>query len=309
MTRRQRLVIVTGLSGAGKISILRALEDLGYEAVDNPPLDLLPSLVAREGPPLAVGVDARSGGFDAASVLSTVLALRESPALKVELVYAWATEEVLLQRYTESRRRHPLAPDGRVVDGIAAETAITEPLRDAADLVVDTSGLPLADLRRKINERFSIGASEDGPSGLAISVISFAFRAGLPREADMVFDARFLRNPHYDPILRPRSGLDPEVARYVQQDPDYPAFVAQIEALLDLVLPRFVLEGKRYVTVAIGCTGGQHRSVHIAELLAGHLRAMRSGGLDKTWQVTVTHRELTGGETKALRSPAAGQEA
>ena len=294
MSQRQRLVIVTGLSGAGKISILRALEDIGYEAVDNPPLELLPSLVARDGAALAVGVDARSRGFDAALILSTIMMLRQSPALDVELVYAWATEEVLLRRYTESRRRHPLAPDGRVVDGINAETEITEPLRDAADLVVDTSGLPIADLRRKINERFSAGSPEDRSSGLAVSLVSFAFRTGVPREADMVFDARFLRNPHYDSVLRPRTGLDPDVAAYVRQDPDYPAFVFQIESLLDLVLPRFVQEGKRYVTVAIGCTGGQHRSVHIAEVLARHLRAIRPGSLDKAWQVTVTHRELAG---------------
>jgi RNase adapter protein RapZ len=293
--RLQRVVLVTGLSGAGKISILRALEDLGYEAVDNPPLDLLPSLVERGGKPLAVGVDARSRGFDAATVLAVLAALRGNRALRAELVYAWASEETLLRRYTESRRRHPLAPEGRVIDGIRDEIEITEALRDAADVIVDTSNLALRDLRRRIGERFGAATNEASMASLTVSLVSFAFRAGLPREADMVFDARFLRNPHYDPILRPRTGVDPEVAAYIEQDPDFGVFMTRVEALLDLVLPRFVTEGKRYVTVAVGCTGGQHRSVHIVELLAAHLRSPPGNGVDNPWQVTVTHRELMAG--------------
>ncbi len=308
MTRRQRVVLVTGLSGAGKISILRALEDLGYEAVDNPPLDMLTSLVARGGKPLAVGMDARSRGFDAAIVVTVLQALRANQALQAELVYAWATEDALLRRYTESRRRHPLAPEGRVLDGIRAETEITEALRDAADLVIDTSTLALPDLRQRIAARFGVGASETGLASLNLSLVSFAFRAGLPREADMVFDAQFLRNPHYDPILRPRTGLDGDVAAYIQADPDFAPFISRIEAVLDLVLPRFVTEGKRYVTVAVGCTGGQHRSVHIVEVLAAHLRSLPGAGVDKGWQVTVRHRELAAADT--VRSqPATGQEA
>ncbi len=308
MTRRQRVVLVTGLSGAGKISILRALEDLGYEAVDNPPLDMLTSLVARGGKPLAVGMDARSRGFDAAIVVTVLQTLRANPALQAELVYASASEDTLLRRYTESRRRHPLAPEGRVLDGIRAEIEITEALRDAADLVIDTSTLALPDLRLGIAARFGVGASETGLASLNLSLVSFAFRAGLPREADMVFDARFLRNPHYDPILRPRTGLDGDVAAYIQADPDFAPFMSRIEALLDLVLPRFVTEGKRYVTVAVGCTGGQHRSVRIVELLAVHLRSLPGAGVDKGWQVTVRHRELAAAD--AVRSqPATGQEA
>ena len=249
---RQPVILVTGLSGAGKISILRALEDLGFEAVDNPPLDLLPSLIERGGKALAIGVDARSRGFDGTAVLAVLQGLRDNQALRAELVYAWASEEVLLRRYTESRRRHPLAPEGRVIDGIRAETEITEPLRDAADLVLDTSNLALSELRQRMGSRFGTSAPETELASLTISLISFAFRAGLPREADMVFDARFLRNPHYDPILRPRTGLDGDVAAYIEVDPDFSAFMARTQALLDLVLPRFVTEGKRYVTVAIG---------------------------------------------------------
>ena len=232
-----RVVLVTGLSGAGKASILRALEDLGYEAVDNPPLTLIEVLVSRSERPLAVGVDARSRGFDAGLVLATLARLKQRPELRPELVFAWADEPVLLRRYTETRRRHPLAPLGRVIDGITDETALTQPLRDAADLVLDTSDLPMPALRRTIEQRFRTSAAEGaGDAGLTVSLLSFAFPAGLPREADMVFDVRFLRNPHYDPVLRPGTGLDPEVAAYVEADPDFDQFYGSVLALLRLML-------------------------------------------------------------------------
>ena len=285
----QPVVVVTGLSGAGKASILRALEDLGFEAVDNPPLELLEELVCgSEGAAprrIAVGVDARSRGFDADAVLRTLDRLRHNPRLRPELIFAWADEAVLLSRYTETRRRHPLAPQGRVSDGIAAEQVLTGPLLAAADLVIDTSELPLAALRQLIERRYGAPAADEAPAGLSVSLISFAFPSGLPRDADMVFDARFLRNPHYVPALRPRTGQDPEVAAYVEADPDYPAFFARLTELLRLVLPRFVEEGKKYATIAIGCTGGRHRSVTLVERLASHLS-------DTGWRVSTTHREL-----------------
>jgi UPF0042 nucleotide-binding protein len=298
-----RVVLVSGLSGAGKASILRALEDLGYEAVDNPPLDMVPDVVTHSKRPLAIGLDARSRGFDPALVLSTLATLALNPALLPELVYAWADETVLLRRYTETRRRHPLAPQGRVVDGIAEEAALTQPLRDGADLVIDTSDLPLAELRKIIEARFrpnlSAGAKQPG---LVVSLVSFAFPAGLPREADMVFDARFLRNPHYDPILRPRTGQDCKVAAYIEADADFAPFIDAIKALLILVLPRFVHEGKKYATIAVGCTGGRHRSVHIVELLAQNLPTLFGSGAERReWQVTVTHRELE--RERAAQSP------
>ena len=288
----QRVVLVSGLSGAGKASILRALEDLGYEAVDNPPLILVEALVSRSDQPLAIGLDARSRGFDAGLVIATLAHLRENPALRPELVYAWADEAVLLRRFTETRRRHPLAPQGRVRDGIADEVALTRRLRDEADLVVDTSELPLAELRRRIEQRFR-PAPGDGEKqrGLTVSLVSFAFPAGLPREADMVFDARFLRNPHYDPILRPGTGRDAAVAAYIEADPDFQRFFRAIVGMLDLVLPRFVQEGKKYATIAIGCTGGRHRSVRLVERLASYLGEPGDPGRED-WQVTVTHREL-----------------
>ena len=285
MTPR-RVVLVTGLSGAGRSSILRVLEDLGYEAVDNPPLTLIEELVSRGERPVAIGIDARSRGFDAATVLSTVERLRLNQALRPELVFAYADDGALLRRYTETRRRHPLAPGGRVVDGIAREAAMTAPLREVADLVIDTSDTSLPALRRLVESRFS---SSD--LGLTVSLTSFAYPHGLPREADLVFDARFLRNPHYDPYLRPKTGIDPDVAAYVEADPDFQAFFDQIEAMLRLLLPRFVQEGKKYVTIAVGCTGGRHRSVHIVEKLAGRLNA--GSGLDMRYgQITVAHREL-----------------
>jgi UPF0042 nucleotide-binding protein len=286
---RQPVVLVSGLSGAGKASILRALEDLGFEAIDNPPLTFIEEMVARtepgSGQRIAVGVDARSRGFDADQVLATLARLRANPALRPELIFAQADEPVLLRRFTETRRRHPLSPNGRVADGIAAETSLTRKLRDAADLVVDTSDLPLAALRRLVESRFGADGADTAQQGLAVSLVSFAFPAGLPREADVVMDARFLRNPHYDPALKPLTGLDPAVGSYVEADPDFAEFFARLGGLIDLLLPRFLQEGKKYATIAVGCTGGRHRSVHIVEKLAATLT--RTG-----WRVTITHREL-----------------
>lgn len=288
----KRVVVVSGLSGAGKASILRALEDIGYNAVDNPPLTLLETLIARADQPIAVGLDTRSRGFDADLVRRAVVRLKATPSVLVELVYAWAERDVLLRRYTETRRRHPMAPQGRVIDGIKAEEASTAPLRHDADLVIDTSELPLAELRRRIEQRFRPGLAEYGAvPGMTLALLSFAFPAGLPREADMVFDARFLRNPHYDPILRPRTGLDADVAAYVEADPDFDRLFQSLLTLLTLVVPRFVQEGKKYATIAVGCTGGRHRSVHIVERLGRELKAKGSLGMEAL-QVTVSHREL-----------------
>ena len=288
--KRQPVVLVSGLSGAGKASILRALEDIGFEAIDNPPLTIIEELVARAeaggAKKIAVGVDARSRGFNADVILATLQRLRANPDLRTELIYAWAEEAVLLRRYTETRRRHPLSPGGRVADGIAAEQLLTAPLHEAADLVVDTSELPLAALRQIIERRYA-GAEDDHAQapGLSLSLVSFGFPSGLPRESDVVMDARFLRNPHYDAVLKPLTGLDPAVGAYVEADPDFTEFFDRLTGMIGLLLPRFQQEGKKYVTIAIGCTGGRHRSVHIVEKLAATLN--QAG-----WRVTTTHREL-----------------
>ena len=296
MVARQPVVLVTGLSGAGKASGLRALEDLGFEAIDNPPLHIIEELVARAEPKsgagpvglkkIAVGVDARSRGFNAEVVLATVQRLRDNPDLRTELLYAVADEHVLIRRYTETRRRHPLSPAGRVVEGIAAEQALTARLHEAADLVIDTSELPLAALRQIIDRRYGcVDGDEGSQQGLAVTLVSFGFPNGLPREADVVMDARFLRNPHYDPVLRPLTGLNPEVGAYVEADPDFQEFFVRLSGLIDMLLPRFLQEGKKYATIAVGCTGGRHRSVHIVEKLAATLT--QTG-----WRVTTNHREL-----------------
>jgi RNase adapter protein RapZ len=287
LAERRSVVLVSGLSGSGKASALRALEDLGYEAVDNPPLPLMEQLAASTQRPLAIGVDCRTRGFDADKVLETLGRLRADPAVSAQLVYTWAERDVLLRRYGETRRRHPLSPAGPVAVGLETEEQLTAPLRLAADLVIDTSELPLPGLRQMIERRFGTEATEEGRAGLLVSLMSFAYPAGLPRQADLVFDARFLRNPHYEPTLRNETGLNPAVGAYIGADRDYPRFYDQITALLELLLPRFVEEGKKYVVVAVGCTGGRHRSVHLVETLAGDLR--QAG-----WRLQVTHRELEG---------------
>ena len=296
------VVLVTGLSGAGKASILRTLEDLGFETVDNPPLPILEELVGDGTGPLAIGVDARSRGFDAAGVRHAIERLRLRADIQVTLVFAAAEDSVLLRRFSETRRRHPLAPGGpmgsRVAVGIAREAALLAPLRDAADLVVDTSDLPLPDLRGLIERRFRPA----GAAGLDITVISFGYPKGLPREAELVFDMRFLRNPHYDPALRPMTGKDAPVAAFVEADPDFAPFWARMTGLLDLLLPRYVAEGKKYLTVAIGCTGGKHRSVLVAERLTAHLVA---GG----WRSDVIHRDIVPASAQTAGAAHAGREA
>jgi UPF0042 nucleotide-binding protein len=297
--KRITVVLVTGLSGAGKNSILRALEDLGFETMDNPPLTTLETLIICGERNIAIGVDARSRGFDAQTVLETLARLRLNPCLRPELVYAIAEDEFLLRRYTETRRRHPLAQGGQVQEGIALERRLTDALRRAADFLIDTSNLALPDLRQIIEQRFGAGAP-----ALALSLVSFAYRFGLPREADVVFDARFLRNPHYEPMLRPLTGLDPQVGAFIAADPDFAPYFAHITGIVDFLLPRFMQEGKKYATIAIGCTGGQHRSVYIVETLAAHLS--QSG-----WRSSITHRErgrfetfetIGGGRTKTMSS-------
>jgi len=277
---RREIVLVTGLSGAGKASILRVLEDLGFETVDNPPLQVLEALVGDQERPIAACVDSRTRGFDAEAVLTLIERLRLRPELLVSLIFATAEEEVLLRRYTETRRRHPLAPSGQVAEGVAREAALLAPLREAADMLIDTSGLPLPDLRQRIERRYRPG---DGT--MSLTVLSFSYAKGLPRESDLVFDLRFLRNPHYVPALRPMTGRDAPVAAYIAADPDFPAFWERLTGFVDPLLPRFVAEGKKYMTIAMGCTGGKHRSVLAAERLAAHLTA-------RGWRVALGHREL-----------------
>ena len=269
-----RVLLVTGVSGAGRSTALKVLEDMGYEAMDNIPLDLLLTLLAPPSPTIrtrhgaiAAGIDIRTRDFDVEHFMERLAPLHARDDMQVSLLFMDCDDEILSQRYTETRRRHPLAEDRPVRDGIRMEREIIGALREHADLVMDTSTMAGADVRRLLAGHFSI---EEGPD-LTATVMSFSYRKGLPREADLVFDVRFLRNPHYVPELRPLSGMGRDVARYIEEDPALDQIMGRLdESLLDL-LPRYAAEGKTYLTVAIGCTGGQHRSVFVAERLASIL--------------------------------------
>lgn len=282
-----RLLLVTGLSGAGKSTVLKVLEDLGWEVVDNLPLALLEALIdapakrSEASRPLAVGIDSRSRGFKPTRLVKQIKALRETGGRDAQTLFLDCAGAELERRFSETRRRHPLAEDRPAADGIAREREMMEPLRRWAEHVVDTTNYSSNDLQQEVRQRFG----DRGHDEPVLNILSFGFARGLPRNADLVFDMRYLQNPHWDAKLRPGTGLDAYVAAYVASDPAYESTVAQIEALLLALLPRYRAEGKSYVTIAFGCTGGRHRSVHVAERVA---RTLRSAG----HAPTVTHRNL-----------------
>jgi UPF0042 nucleotide-binding protein len=286
--RPKHILLVTGMSGAGKSTVLRTLEDLGWEVVDNLPLLLLNRLLdtapgadgGDDERPLALGLGTQTRGFDAESIVQRIKKLREEQGLDVGTLFLECTGAELIRRFSETRRRHPLAQDRPAEDGIARERELLGPLRRWANRLIDTSDMKANQLSQTIRGIFS----EDGGK-TTFSVTSFGFSRGLPRDADLVLDMRFLRNPHWEPGLRPGTGLDADVSAYIQADPAYDAAMAQIESLLLLLLPRYQAEGKAYVTIAFGCTGGRHRSVHVAERMAARLR-------DEGFSPTVTHRDL-----------------
>ena len=281
------LVLVTGMSGAGKSTALKILEDLGYEAIDNLPLSLLLELVQARGEngqpgALALGIDSRTRGFDRGEIerhLEPLLG-KKGPG-EIDLLFLDCETEVLRRRFSETRRPHPLAHDKPVDEGIERERALLGWVRDRADITLDTSRLSVRDLRGIIAARFK-PESRRSP---AIFVLSFAYSRGVPPEADFVFDVRFLTNPHHVPTLRPLTGREPEVARHVRDDAAYGPFFEGMVAILRPLLPAFERDGRSYLTIALGCTGGRHRSVAVAE----HLAKTLGGG---RWQVTVRHRDL-----------------
>ncbi|MBL8643751.1 MAG: RNase adapter RapZ [Rhodospirillaceae bacterium] len=259
-----RLVVVTGMSGAGKSMALQALEDLGFETVDNLPVALINAVVAaNDDHSIAVGVDVRTRDFDAAKLLATIEAVRQHTRMQVSLMFLDADTDVIVRRYTETRRPHPLAPERRVSDGIELERQLLSPLRESGGLLIDTSHLSPADLKRIVQGQFA-GADA---RRMQIFLMSFGYKNGLPRDADLVLDVRFLKNPHYDQTLRPLTGLDPAVGAFIAKDPAVPTFLERAAALLEPLLPLYEREGKSYFTIAIGCTGGQHRSVYMVERL------------------------------------------
>lgn len=282
----KRLLLVTGLSGAGKSTVLNTLEDVGWEVVENLPLSLLnrllatpPSAGSADDRPLAIGLDSRTRGFDAQGIVGQAKRLAEDRGYPLETVFLECSDSELQRRYSETRRRHPLATDRPATDGIAAERELMAPLRRWAEHVIDTTDTDANALRQQIRLRFG------GQVSPTLSIQSFGFARGLPRNADLVFDMRFLQNPHWRPDLRLLTGLDQPVAEYVAADPAYSDAVARIEELLIALLPRYQAEGKSYVTVAFGCTGGRHRSVHVAQRVASRLR-------DEGFSPTVEHRDL-----------------
>ncbi|MFZ4381013.1 MAG: RNase adapter RapZ [Sandarakinorhabdus sp.] len=274
------ILIISGLSGAGKSTVLRALEDAGHEVVDNLPLSLLDALIAGvAGRPLALGIDTRTRAFDPAALAARVAALRDA-GRDVRLIFLECADEVLIRRFSETRRRHPLSLDRPAIDGIVAERDLLVPLKRWADLVIDTTELSATDLRARVAERFG-GFSP----GLTVTILSFGFAAGLPRDADLVLDVRFLANPHWDVALRPLTGEDARVAAFVAADPLYAATLAKFDDLIRTLLSGYAREGKAYLTIAIGCTGGRHRSVATARDLAARLVAAGH-------RVALVHRDI-----------------
>jgi UPF0042 nucleotide-binding protein len=286
-TQRQRVVLVTGLSGAGKTTALRVLEDLGWEAIDNFPIRLLDRLVGAETasaelrPPLAVGFDSRTRGFVPDAIIARWKKLSVRTDLAVTTLFLDCTSAELERRYNETRRRHPMATGRPVIEGIQAERELMEPLRRWAEAVIDTTGMTASDLQQAIRDRFADAPGE----AMTVSVASFGFARGMPPLADLVFDMRFLDNPHWDPELRPLTGLDPRVSAHIERDDAWEEAFTRIRDLVLMLLPRYAAQGKTYVNLAFGCTGGKHRSVHTAEAIAG---ALRTAGFSPT----VVHRNL-----------------
>ena len=283
------ILLVSGMSGAGKSTALRTLEDMGWETVDNLPVMLLDRLLDAplshdaqdRSRPLAIGIDARTRGFDAAALTQRIKSLRDDHDWHIDTLFLDCAGAELERRYTETRRRHPMAQDRPAADGIARERELTAPLRRWSDHLVDTTAMTVNDLQHEIRQRFA----EDSIDQTVITILSFGFSRGMPRNADLVFDMRYLRNPHWDDELRPLTGKNDAVAEYIAQDPAYEETVGQIENLLCALLPRYQAQGKSYVTIAFGCTGGRHRSVHVAERVARHLR-------EAGFSPTVLHRNM-----------------
>ncbi len=275
------VLLVTGPSGGGRSTAIRALEDIGFEVIDNLPLSLLSRLL--DGPatrPLAIGIDVRNRDFGTNALIEAIDQVTQSRGDATQVLYLEADADTLIRRYSETRRRHPLAPAGPPLAGITAETDLLIPIRARADVLVDTTKMTPHDLRAEVERLFAPQSAT-----LGVSVQSFSYKRGLPRGLDMVLDCRFLRNPHWDPDLRAKDGRDPDVDAYVAQDPRFADFFAQVKGLLDLQLPAHKDEGRSHLAIGFGCTGGKHRSIAMAERMAASLA-------EDGWQVSKRHREM-----------------
>ncbi len=283
ISSEQRVVLVTGPSGAGRSTAINVLEDIGYEAIDNLPLSLLPRLL--DGPPLdhplALGIDVRNRDFNVAAMTDMMRTLTHMDGVTAELLYLDCNTDVLVRRYSETRRRHPMAPAQSPIQGIERELDLLVPIRATADVLLDTSDLSPHELRSEVDRWFA----PDTGQRLAISVHSFSYKRGVPRGVDMIFDCRFLKNPYWEESLRSFDGRDAEVAEFVATDARFAEFFEKMQALVEMLLPAYIDEGKAHFSIGFGCTGGQHRSVAVAEKL---VNALARGG----WRVSIRHREM-----------------
>ncbi|ETX13956.1 glmZ(sRNA)-inactivating NTPase [Roseivivax halodurans JCM 10272] len=292
----QRVILVTGPSGAGRTTAINALEDFGYEAIDNMPLTLIPRLLDGPGPdrPMALGLDVRNRDFTVEGVVDLTTRFAGKAGVEMELLYLDCSIGVLVRRYSETRRRHPLAPDASPTEGIEQERALLEPVRHVSDTLIDTTEFSPHDLRAVLSRQFGL----DETRALSVTISSFSYKRGLPQGADTVFDCRFLDNPHWEPELRPMTGLDPAVVAHVTQDARWGGFEDRVLDLMRFLLPAYRDEGKSHFSIAFGCTGGRHRSVTAAERASDALA-------QEGWRVSIRHRELERqGLAGATRHPA-----
>ncbi len=278
-----RLVLVTGPSGAGRSTAIDALEDIGYEVIDNLPLSLVPRLIEAppSAQPIALGLDVRNRDFNALSLIELIDRLTRAPMMDLQVLYLDCQPNILIQRYSETRRRHPLAIATSPEEGVEREIDLLLPIEARADHLIDTTDLTVHQLKAEVARWFAISA---GPL-LSVSMQSFSYKRGLPRGLDMVFDCRFLKNPHWDPNLRALDGREQQVVDYVRNDARFAEFHSRLRELLLFLLPAHLEEGKSYLSIGFGCTGGQHRSVAVTEILADALA-------ENGWAVSKRHREL-----------------
>ena len=281
--KKIRLILVSGPAGAGRTTAIRSLEDLGFEAIDNLPLDLVKSVLKpkKASEKIAIGLDTRGRDFSVEGLLGLLKSLKSLEHVDFELFYLSCTMEVLLRRYSETRRRHPLADGKSPHEGIEQELILLEPIRHKADILIETSELTPHDLKASIQKLFL----KPGVNLLSISLKSFSYKRGLPRGTDMTLDCRFLKNPHLQDELRDKTGVDPSVSKFVASDPKFSEFIEHVTKLLLFLLPSFKEEGKSSVEIGFGCTGGIHRSVAVTETVAKKLA-------DSGWNVSIKHREI-----------------
>lgn len=278
-----RLVLVTGPSGAGRGTAIHAFEDMGYEVIDNLPLSLVPQLTSGPGlgRPIALGLDVRNRDFSVTSLIELIDRLTRDPRVGLEVLFLDCEASALIRRYSETRRRHPMAPDQTPTQGIERERDLLVPIKVRADHLIDTTEMTPHDLKAEIGRLFGRGQAER----LAVSVQSFSYKRGVPRGVDMIFDCRFLANPHWEPLLRPLDGREAAVQAHIRNDPRFAEFFHRLQGLILMLLPAYRDEGKAHLSIGFGCTGGQHRSVAVAEMLG---KVLAEAG----WPVSKRHREL-----------------